>query len=63
MPDTKSGRERKGRNKRRQLETHLNEQEIDTLDGDTEPPEFGGEPDSEFLANPDEVERATGDDD
>ena len=35
MPDTKSGRERKGRNKRRQLENHLARRE---LDADDEPP-------------------------
>ena len=36
MPDTKSGRERKGRNKRRQLERQLNQRE---LLADDEPPE------------------------
>ena len=37
MPDTKTGRERKGRNKRRQLESHLNRRELDAAD---EPPEL-----------------------
>jgi hypothetical protein len=47
MPDTKSGRERKGRNKRRQLESRLNRQELDAPD---EPPEPSlAEVDSEYL--------------
>ncbi|KTG11046.1 hypothetical protein AUR64_06020 [Haloprofundus marisrubri] len=37
MPDTKSGRERKGRNKRAQLEHHLARREVRTLDVDDEP--------------------------
>lgn len=41
MPDTKAGRERKGRNKRAQLETRLARREADTLDTDMELPEFG----------------------
>jgi hypothetical protein len=32
MPDTKAGREKKGRNKRAQLETRMARREIDTLD-------------------------------
>ncbi len=46
MPDTKSGRERKGRNKRRQLESRLNERE---LEADDEPPEPTETVDSEYL--------------
>lgn len=54
MPDTKSGREKKGRNKRRQLESHLNERE---LRADEEPPEPDVETvDSEFLADPAEID-------
>ena len=37
MPDTKRGRERQGRKKREQLETHLAERELDALDDDAEP--------------------------
>ncbi len=51
MPDTKSGRERKGSGKRRQLESHLNRRE---LEADDEPPEPARtEIDSEFLTDPD----------
>ena len=47
MPDTKSGRERKGRNKRRQLESHLNRRELTAAD---EPPEPTFDAiDSEYL--------------
>ncbi|MWV66014.1 hypothetical protein GRS48_14470 [Halorubrum sp. JWXQ-INN 858] len=54
MPDTKSGRERKGRNKRRQLESRLNERELEAAD---EPPEptLDAE-DSEYLPEPDELD-------
>jgi len=41
MPDTKSGRERNGKNKRAQLRERLYEQELDSLDADSELPEFG----------------------
>ncbi|MGM0604082.1 MAG: hypothetical protein ACQETB_00265 [Halobacteriota archaeon] len=54
MPDTKSGRERKGRNKRAQLEDRLNRKELRTLDADDELPDFG-DADSEFLTELDEV--------
>jgi len=55
MPDTKSGRERKGRNKRRQLESHLNRRELDAAD---EPPEPTiDEVDSEYLTDTDELDR------
>ncbi|WP_197431360.1 hypothetical protein [Halorubrum sp. CBA1125] len=55
MPDTKSGRERKGQNKRRQLEDHLARRE---LDADEEPPEPARETvDSEYLSEADELDR------
>ena len=55
MPDTKSGRERKGRNKRRQLENHLARRE---LDADDEPPEpVVDAADAEYLAADDERAR------
>ncbi len=54
MPDTKSGRERKGKNKRRQLESRLNERELDAAD---EPPEPTlDEVDSNYLDG-DELDR------
>lgn len=55
MCDTKSGREKQGRNKRRQLIDRLTEQELETLDEDEELPRIDAA-DSEFLADPDEVE-------
>jgi len=42
MPDTKSGRERKGRNKRTQLEERLYEKELERLGEDATLPEFDG---------------------
>ncbi|MGQ3328812.1 hypothetical protein [Halorubrum sp. FL23] len=55
MPDTKSGREQKGQNKRRQLESHLNRRELDAAD---EPPEPTiDEVDSEYLTDADELDR------
>ena len=54
MPDTKSGREREGRNKRRQLENRLNRRELAAAD---EPPEPSlDEVDSEYLDG-DELDR------
>lgn len=53
MPDTKSGRERKGRNKRRQLEDELATREV-SLDEEEEPPSQEGA-ESEFLADPEEL--------
>ena len=55
MPDTKSGREQKGRNKRRQLVERLNRRELETLDADDELPSFEGA-DGPFIADelPDE---------
>ena len=55
MPDTKAGRERKGRNKRAQLESVLNSRERELLDEPAEPPEPEGI-DSEFLIDPNELE-------
>jgi hypothetical protein len=43
MPDTKAGREKKGRNKRAQLETQLAQRELRTLDTEMELPEFGND--------------------
>lgn len=50
MPDTKSGREKKGQNKRSQLSERLNERELRTLDRDDEPPRWEGV-DGDFLAD------------
>ena len=55
MPDTKSGRERKGRNKRRQLESHLNRRELAAADEPPEPTLDGV--DSEYLTEVDESDR------
>ena len=55
MPDTKAGRERKGRNKLAQLESRLNARELELRGERAEPPE----PDrvvSEFLTDPRELE-------
>jgi hypothetical protein len=41
MPDTKSGRERNGKNKREQLRNRLYEEELASLDDDADLPEFG----------------------
>ncbi len=50
MPDTKSGRERKGRGKRQQLERRLTRRE---LEADDEPPEpLYTEVDGDFLTEP-----------
>lgn len=58
MPDTKTGRERKGRNKRRQLERRLAREE---LRADEEPPSMRPEEiDSEYLVDPDELEEFDG---
>jgi len=55
MPDTKAGRERKGRNKRAQLESKLNERERELLGQDQEPP-APERVDSEYLTDPTELE-------
>lgn len=64
MPDTKSGRERKGLNKRHQLETELVSREV-SMGEESEPP-TSGPVDSEFLVDPDELpddgDRPAGDD-
>lgn len=52
MPDTKSGRERKGRNKRRQLESRLASRDAETRTEQGELPEFDAA-DAEYLADPD----------
>ncbi|MDR5673127.1 Uncharacterized protein AArcCO_0264 [Halalkaliarchaeum sp. AArc-CO] len=60
MPDTKTGRERKGRNKRRQLERRLAERE---LRADEEPPAMRLEEiDSEYLVDPSDLEEFDGTD-
>jgi hypothetical protein len=48
MPDTKRGREKSGQKKREQLRRRLYEQELETLDEETELPDFGE--DGEALA-------------
>ncbi|MFB6256939.1 MAG: hypothetical protein ABEH58_09495 [Haloplanus sp.] len=48
MPDTKSGRERNGKNKRAQLRQRLYEEELESLDDEGELPEFG-EGEGEFA--------------
>ncbi len=57
MPDTKSGRERKGRNKRRQLESELASRDAETTVDPDEVPEVKptDAADAEFLDG-DEVE-------
>ena len=50
MPDTKSGRERNGKNKRQQLRQRLYEEELESLDGEEDLPEFG-EGEEEFAAD------------
>lgn len=52
MPDTKDGREKNGKNKRRQLEQRLTEQELEAKE---EPPEVDGI-DSEYLTDPQEMD-------
>jgi hypothetical protein len=56
MPDTKNGRERKGRNKRNQLQERLYEREMEALDADEDLPPFEAGEDGQFLAEelPDE---------
>ena len=50
MPDTKSGRERNGRNKRLQLLERMNRQEIETMGSEESLPSFEGA-DGDFLAD------------
>ena len=51
MPDTKSGRERKGRNKRSQLRQKLYDAELNVLDDDDDLPPFEPDGDRPFLAD------------
>ena len=59
MPDTKSGRERKGRNKRRQLESELASRDLETV-GDDEAPRIEADDaaDADFLdpSGPEELD-------
>jgi hypothetical protein len=56
MPDTKSGREKKGLNKEAQLEAELTRREL-RAEGQDEPPQAPeDEVDSEFLADPSELD-------
>jgi hypothetical protein len=50
MPDTKSGREKKGLNKLNQLHERLNKRELRTLDRDDEPPRWE-DVDGDFIAD------------
>lgn len=54
MPDTKSGREKKGLNKEAQLESELAQRELGAVDQD-EPPRFE-DVDDELLADPSELD-------
>lgn len=56
MPDTKEGRERKGQNKRTQLQQELYEEEMDAIDSDEELPDFEPTRERPFVADelPDE---------
>ena len=51
MPDTKDGREKKGKNKRAQLRMELAEREIETLDGDGDEPVLDADADDDLLAD------------
>ncbi|WP_049893671.1 hypothetical protein [Halogranum rubrum] len=55
MPDTKSGREKKGLNKEAQLEAELTRRELGA-ETQEEPPRFGADVDSEFLTDPAETD-------
>jgi hypothetical protein len=50
MPDTKRGRERKGKNKRLQRVERLYAKELERLDGDDPLPEFDGA-DADLVAD------------
>lgn len=50
MPDTKRGRERKGKNKRLQRVERLYAKELERLDGDDSLPEFDGA-DADLVAD------------
>lgn len=52
MPDTKRGRERKGRGKQHQLRENLYDRELDAIDSDEEldfESLLGGEPEADSL--------------
>lgn len=51
MPDTKSGREENGKNKRRQLDYRLAKQELTARDEPPEPDNVDGE----YLVDPNEL--------
>jgi hypothetical protein len=51
MPDTKSGRERKGRNKRHQLQEELYEAEVEAINDEAELPPFEPSRDRPFVAD------------
>lgn len=55
MADTKTGRERKGRNKMAQLESKLNSREIQTLNESGEPP-APERIEGDFLTDPSELD-------
>lgn len=55
MPDTKSGREKKGLNKEAQLEVELTRRELGA-ETQEEPPRFGEDVDSEYLTEPTELD-------
>ncbi|MFC7204629.1 hypothetical protein ACFQJC_14005 [Haloferax namakaokahaiae] len=50
MPDTKSGREKKGLNKQAQLDATLYEQELEVLDGESDEPPLD-DTSGEFIAD------------
>lgn len=51
MPDTKSGREKKGKNKRSQLVRRLYRQELREMERENDELHFEPETDGEFLAD------------
>ncbi|WP_203229098.1 hypothetical protein [Halobellus captivus] len=51
MPDTKDGRERKGRNKRNQLQERLYDEEMEAIDADEELPPFEPSREKPFVAD------------
>lgn len=56
MPDTKSSREKKGLNKKAQLEARLVERDESSLYEESEEPPEPGQVDSDFLADPSELD-------
>lgn len=51
MPDTKNGRERKGRNKKNQLQERLYSNEIEAVESDDELPPFEATPETPLLTD------------